>query len=106
MVQIADAPKVMDLAPLGREPDRVDAWVLAKLSHCGLVLTIWLPDPTARRERERARCTLHLCGTSLRCAIGVETLRAAWGLHSVVAEWVDARRAPSPGGPVRCSVWA
>ena len=39
---------------------QIDAWVLAELSRRDLVPAIWLPDPTVRGERERARFRLHL----------------------------------------------
>ncbi len=59
-VEIADAQKVKGLAPLACKTDRIDAWVLAELSRRDLVPAIWLPDPTVREERERARWRLHL----------------------------------------------
>ncbi len=59
-VEIADAQKVKGLAPLACKTDRIDAWVLAELSRRELVPAIWLPDPTVRAERERARFRLHL----------------------------------------------
>jgi transposase len=59
-VEIADALKVKGLAPLACKTDRIDAWVLAELSRRDLVPAIWLPDPSVRAERERARFRLHL----------------------------------------------
>jgi transposase len=59
-VGIADALKVKGLAPLAAKTDRIDAWVLAELARRDLVPAIWLPDPTVRAERERARFRLHL----------------------------------------------
>jgi transposase len=59
-VLIADAQRVKGLAPLACKTDRVDAMVLAVLSHRNLVPAIWLPDPRVRREREQARFRLHL----------------------------------------------
>src|SRR5207244_11360715 len=59
-VEIADAQKVKGLAPLAFKTDRIDAWVLAELARRELVPAIWLPDPTVRGERERARWRLHL----------------------------------------------
>ncbi|HEY8060054.1 MAG TPA: transposase, partial [Acidimicrobiales bacterium] len=61
-VAIADAQKVKGLAPLACKTDRIDAWVLAELSRRDLVPAIWLPDPTVRAHRERARFRLHLVG--------------------------------------------
>ena len=51
---------VKGLAPLAAKTDRIDAWVLAELSRRELVPAIWLPDPSVRAERERARWRLHL----------------------------------------------
>jgi transposase len=59
-VEIADAAKVKGLAPLACKTDRIDAWALAELCRRDLVPAIWLPDPTVRAERERARFRLHL----------------------------------------------
>jgi transposase len=59
-VEIADAAKVKGLAPLACKTDRIDTWVLAELSRRELVPALWLPDPTIRAERERARFRLHL----------------------------------------------
>ena len=59
-VEIADAQKVKGLAPLACKTDKIDSWVLAELSRRDLVPAIWLPTPTVRAERERARWRLHL----------------------------------------------
>lgn len=59
-VDIADAQRAKGLAPLVAKTDRIDAWVLAELARRELVPAIWLPDPTIRAERERARFRLHL----------------------------------------------
>jgi transposase len=59
-VAIADAAKVKGIAPLAAKTDRIDARVLAELTRRELVPEIWLPDPTVRAERERARFRLHL----------------------------------------------
>jgi transposase len=59
-VAIADAVKVKGLAPLAAKTDRIDDWVLAELARRDLVPAIWLPNPTIRAERERARFRLHL----------------------------------------------
>jgi len=59
-VLIADAAKVKGLAPLACKTDKIDARVMAVLSHRDLVPEIWLPDPRVRREREQARFRMHL----------------------------------------------
>jgi transposase len=60
VVEIADAAKVKGLAPLACKTDKIDAFVLAELARRELVPAIWLPDPSVRAERERARFRLHL----------------------------------------------
>jgi transposase len=55
-----DAQRVKGLAPLACKTDKIDARVLAELSWRDLVLEIWLPDRSIRRERELARFRLHL----------------------------------------------
>jgi transposase len=59
-VRIADALKARGIAPLACKTDTIDCWVLAELARLGLVPEIWLPDPSIRAERERARFRLHL----------------------------------------------
>jgi len=59
-VAIADAQKVKGIAPLAAKTDRIDARVLAELARRDLVPAIWLPDPSVRADRERARFRLHL----------------------------------------------
>src|SRR4051812_9093935 len=59
-VLVADAQKVKGLAPLACKTDKIDARVLAVLSHRDLVPAIWLPDPRGRAEREQARFRMHL----------------------------------------------
>jgi len=59
-VEIADAVKTKGLAPLAAKTDKIDAHVLAELARRDLVPAIWLPDPSVRAERERARYRLHL----------------------------------------------
>lgn len=54
-VEIADALRVKGLAPLACKTDKIDAKVLAELSRRDLVPAIWLPTPSVRAERERAR---------------------------------------------------
>ncbi|MGH2512045.1 MAG: IS110 family transposase [Candidatus Limnocylindrales bacterium] len=59
-VELADAAKARALAPLAAKTDKIDARVLAELARRDLVPAIWLPDPSVRAERERARFRLHL----------------------------------------------
>ena len=59
-VELADAARVKGLAPLAAKTDRIDARVLAELTRRDLVPAVWLPDPSVRAERERARFRLYL----------------------------------------------
>jgi transposase len=59
-VEIADALKAKALAPLAAKTDKLDARALAELARRDLVPAIWLPDPSVREDRERARFRLHL----------------------------------------------
>ena len=70
-VVIADAVKAKGIAPLAAKTDKIDARVLAELARRDLVPEIWLPDPTIRAERERARFRLHLVHhrSALKCRI-------------------------------------
>ena len=70
-VMIADAVKAKGVAPLAAKTDKIDARVLAELARRDLVPEIWLPDPTIRAERERARFRLHLVHhrSALKCRI-------------------------------------
>src|SRR5215217_394996 len=66
-VLIADAQKVKGLAPLACKPDRIDAQVLAVLSHRDLVPAIWLPNRTCAPSASRHAfgCS---CSSTARCS--------------------------------------
>ena len=76
-VQIADAAKVKGIAPLACKADRIDAYVPAELSRRDLIPAIWLPTPSVRAERERARFRLHPVKhrSSLKCRIRASSRR-------------------------------
>lgn len=59
-VEVADVVRAKGLAPLAAKTDKIDARVLAELARRDLVPAIWLPDPSVREARERARFRLHL----------------------------------------------
>jgi transposase len=59
-VVVADVVRAKGLAPLAAKTDKIDAKVLAELARRDLVPAIWLPDPSVREARERARFRLHL----------------------------------------------
>jgi hypothetical protein len=73
-VLIADAQKVKGLAPLACKTDRIDAQVLAVLSHRDLVPAIWLPDPRVRAERDR-RAFGCIWSSTARCSSTASTRR-------------------------------
>jgi transposase len=70
-VATADPVKAKGLAPLAAKTDKIDAHVLAELARRDLVPEIWLPHPSVRAERERARFRLHLVRhrSALKCRI-------------------------------------
>jgi transposase len=98
-VLVADAKKVKGLAPLACKTDKIDAHVLAVLSHRDLVPAIWRPDPTIRRERELARFRLQLVRhrTTLKNRVhATDHVRAPVpGLGSVRARRARAARPPT-----------
>jgi transposase len=59
-VALADAVRAKGLAPLAAKTDKIDARVLAELARRDIVPEVWLPDPSVREARERARFRLHL----------------------------------------------
>ena len=59
-VAVADGARAKGLAPLTAKTDKIDAKVLAELARRDIVPEIWLPDPSVREARERARFRLHL----------------------------------------------
>lgn len=59
-VELADGVRAKGLAPLAAKTDKIDARVLAELARRDIVPVIWLPDPSVREARERARFRLHL----------------------------------------------
>ena len=89
-VSIADAQRVKGLAPLACKTDKIDAQVLAVLSHRDLVPAIWLPDPRVREERELARFRLHLVKhkSALKCRI-----------HSTLINFGPPARSPTCSAP-------
>jgi transposase len=85
-VLIADAQKVKGLAPLACKTDRIDARVLAVLSHRDLVPAIWLPDPRVRREREQARFRLHLVKHRSMLKHRIHSVLINWGKPCPVSD--------------------
>jgi transposase len=59
-VEVADARKVKNVAPLACKTDRVDARVLAELCRRELVPALWIPSLEERALRERLKRRLHL----------------------------------------------
>ena len=59
-VEVANARKVRDIAPLACKTDKVDARVLAELCRRDLVPVVWVASPEDRAIRERLRRRAHL----------------------------------------------
>lgn len=59
-VVIADALAVKGIGRVAAKTDKIDARILASLSHRDLVPAIWIPDVEARSNRERARFRIFL----------------------------------------------
>ena len=89
--------------------------VLAELSRRDLVPAIWLPDPTVRAERERARFRLHLVRHRIALKNRIHATLIAFGHPVPVSDLfgakpraragrggADARRRWVAPGPVTC----
>jgi transposase len=90
-VDIADAVKVKGLAPLACKTDRIDARVLAELCRRDLVPAIWLPDPSVRAERERARFRLHLVRHRVQLKNRIHATLIAFGKPCPVSDLFGVR---------------
>jgi transposase len=102
-VEIADAVKVKGLAPLAAKTDKMDARVLAELGRRDLVPAIWLPYPSVRAERERARFRLHLVRhrTALKNRIHATCCRHdCMGLNRLVMAALNGGGDSESGGPI------
>jgi transposase len=80
-VEVADARRVKNIAPLACKTDRVDARVLAELCRRDLVPALWLPSLDERALRERLRRRLHLVGLRSSAKNRIFGLLTQWGLR-------------------------
>src|SRR5215217_7047282 len=80
-VDVADARKVKNVAPLACKTDRVDARVLAELCRRDLVPALWIPSLEERALRERLRRRLHLVRLRTSAKNRVFGLLTQWGLR-------------------------
>jgi transposase len=80
-VQIADARKVRDVAPLACKTDKVDARVLAELCRRELVPELWVPALADRELRERLRRRMHLVRMRASAMNRIFGLLTQWGLR-------------------------
>jgi hypothetical protein len=64
---------------------------LAELSRRALVPAIWLPDPTVRAERERARFRLHLVKQRTRLKHRIHAALLAHGIPCPVSDLFGVR---------------
>jgi transposase len=79
-VEVADARKVKNVAPLACKTDRVDARVLAELCRRELVPALWIPSLEERALRERLKRRLHLVRLRTSAKNRVFGLLTQWGL--------------------------
>jgi hypothetical protein len=80
-VQIAQARKVRDIAPLACKTDKVDARVLAELCRRDLVPELWIPSLADRELRERLRRRMHLVRLRTSAKNRIFGLLTQWGLR-------------------------
>ena len=94
-VELADAAKAKALAPLTAKTDKIDARVLAELARRDLVPAIWLPDPSVRAERERARFRLHLVKHRTALKNRIHATLMTFGHQVPVSDLFGRRRPPA-----------
>lgn len=80
-VEVADARKVKNVAPLACKTDKVDARVLAELCRRDLVPALWIPSLEERALRERLKRRLHLVRLRTSAKNRVFGLLTQWGLR-------------------------
>jgi transposase len=80
-VEVADARKVNNVAPLACKTDKVDARVLAELCRRDLVPALWIPSLEERALRERLKRRLHLVRLRTSAKNRVFGLLTQWGLR-------------------------
>jgi transposase len=80
-VEVADARKVKNVAPLACKTDRVDARVLAELCRRELVPALWIPSLEERALRERLKRRLHLVRLRTSAKNRIFGLLTQWGLR-------------------------
>jgi transposase len=85
-VEIADAARVKALASVAAKTDRIDARLLATLSHRDLVPAIWLPSPGIRGDRELARFRLFLVGRRTSIKNRIHSSLTTWGITVPVSD--------------------
>jgi transposase len=80
-VEVADARKVKNVAPLACKTDRVDARMLAELCRRELVPALWIPSLEERALRERLKRRLHPVRLRTSAKNRVFGLLIQWGLR-------------------------
>ena len=85
VVEVADARRVKNIAPLACKTDKVDARVLAELCRRDLVPALWVPPLEERALRERLRRRLHLVRLRSSAKNRIFGLLTQWGLRLSVA---------------------
>ena len=90
-VEVANAGKVRDIAPLACKTDKVDARVLAELCRRELVPAVWVASLADREIRERLRHRAHLVKTRTAARNRIFGLLTQFGLR------VSLNRLRQPG---------
>lgn len=81
-VEVADARKVKNVAPLACKTDRVDARLLAERCRRELLPALWIPSLEERALRERLKRRLHLVRLRTSAKNRVFGPLTQWGLRS------------------------
>src|SRR5215217_6865635 len=93
-VEVADARKVKNVAPLACKTDKVDARVLAELCRRELVPALWIPSLEERARRTgSAPCAGGREGPTAvsRFMVGAAAVPGGWPARGHTARSVDAR---------------
>jgi len=91
-VEVADARKVKNVAPLACKTDKVDARVLAELCRRELVPALWIPSLEERALRERLKRRLHLVRLRTSAKNRIFGLLTQWGCGSRSSDCAEPTR--------------
>lgn len=89
-MSMADAFAVKGIGRIAAKTDRIDARILAELSHRDLVPSIWIPRQEVRQDRERARYRIHLVKHRTALKNRVHAALISWGRPCPVSDLFGA----------------